>query len=65
MVPEGGNWRDLPEEIIPVAMGGAYKSGGGKVGFTVDYHIINQHLQLQLHLRKKRQCFVIQGKIDH
>lgn len=33
MVPEGGNWRDLPEEIIPVAMGGAYRSGGGKVGF--------------------------------
>ena len=33
MVPEGGNWRDLPQEIIPVAMGGAYDSGGGKVGF--------------------------------
>lgn len=33
MVPEGGNWRDLPEDMIPVAMGGAYKSGGGKVGF--------------------------------
>ena len=33
MVPEGGNWRDLPEDIIPIAMGGAYKSGGGKVGF--------------------------------
>ncbi len=33
MVPEGGNWRDLPQETIPVAMGGAYKSGGGKVGF--------------------------------
>ena len=33
IVPEGGNWRDLPEELIPVAMGGAYKSGGGKVGF--------------------------------
>ena len=33
MVPEGGNWRDLPENIIPIAMGGAYKSGGGKVGF--------------------------------
>lgn len=33
MVPEGGNWRDLPEELIPVAMGGAYASGGGKVGF--------------------------------
>ena len=33
MVPEGGNWKNLPEEIIPFAMGGAYKSGGGKVGF--------------------------------
>nr|WP_302020561.1 DNA cytosine methyltransferase [uncultured Acetatifactor sp.] len=33
MVPEGGNWKDLPQEIIPVAMGGAYESGGGKVGF--------------------------------
>ena len=32
MIPEGGNWRDLPENIIPIAMGGAYKSGGGKVG---------------------------------
>ncbi len=33
MVPEGGNWRDLPTEMIPAAMGGAYHSGGGKVGF--------------------------------
>lgn len=33
MVPEGGNWKDLPQEIIPVAMGGAYESSGGKVGF--------------------------------
>ena len=33
MVPEGGNWRDLPGDIIPEAMGGAYESGGGKVGF--------------------------------
>lgn len=33
MVPEGGNWRDLPSGIIPIAMGGAYLSGGGKVGF--------------------------------
>ena len=32
-VPEGGNWRDLPEEIQKEAMGGAYGSGGGKVGF--------------------------------
>lgn len=33
MVPEGGNWKDLPEDVISVAMGGAYESGGGKVGF--------------------------------
>lgn len=33
LIPEGGNWRDLPAELIPEAMGGAYKSGGGKVGF--------------------------------
>lgn len=33
MVPESGNWRDLPEELILEAMGGAYNSGGGKVGF--------------------------------
>ena len=33
LVPEGGNWRDLPEDIRKEAMGGAYESGGGKVGF--------------------------------
>ena len=33
MIPEGGNWKDLPKDIIPIAMGGAYESGGGKVGF--------------------------------
>lgn len=33
MVPEGGNWKSLPQHIVEEAMGGAYKSGGGKVGF--------------------------------
>ncbi|KRU25940.1 DNA (cytosine-5-)-methyltransferase [Clostridium sporogenes] len=34
LIPKGGgNWRDLPKDIVEVAMGGAYKSGGGKVGF--------------------------------
>jgi DNA (cytosine-5)-methyltransferase 1 len=33
LVPEGGNWRDLPEDLVQEAMGGAYESGGGKVGF--------------------------------
>lgn len=33
MVPEGGNWKDLPQEVVERAMGGAFTSGGGKVGF--------------------------------
>ena len=33
LVPEGGNWRSLPEDIRKETMGGAYESGGGKVGF--------------------------------
>lgn len=34
MIPRGGgNWRDLPEDVVREAMGGAYNSGGGKVGF--------------------------------
>lgn len=40
MIPMGGNWRNLPPELIPIAMGGAYKSGGGKAGFyrRLDYN---------------------------
>lgn len=33
LLKAGQNWRFLPEEIKAEAMGGAYKSGGGKVGF--------------------------------
>ncbi|MDR2339822.1 MAG: DNA cytosine methyltransferase [Deltaproteobacteria bacterium] len=33
LVPEGGNWRSLPSDCVEGAMGGAYRSGGGKVGF--------------------------------
>lgn len=33
MVPEGGNWKDIPSNYVKEAMGGAYNSGGGKVGF--------------------------------
>jgi DNA (cytosine-5)-methyltransferase 1 len=33
LVPEGGNWRSLPEDMRQEAMGGAFLSGGGKVGF--------------------------------
>lgn len=40
MIPMGGNWRSLPEEMIPLALGGAYNSGGGKSGFyrRLDYN---------------------------
>lgn len=33
LVPEGGNWKSLPPAQAKAAMGGAYESGGGKVGF--------------------------------
>lgn len=33
LVPPGGHWRQLPKELIPEAMGGAYQAGGGKMGF--------------------------------
>jgi DNA (cytosine-5)-methyltransferase 1 len=33
LVPEGGNWRDLPKELHREALGGAADSGGGKTGF--------------------------------
>lgn len=33
LLKEGQNWRYLPEELKKEAMGGAYESGGGKVGF--------------------------------
>ncbi|MCK9216142.1 MAG: DNA cytosine methyltransferase, partial [Rhodoferax sp.] len=33
LIPAGGNWKNLPPDLAREAMGGAYESGGGKVGF--------------------------------
>ncbi|AFZ23987.1 DNA-methyltransferase Dcm [Cylindrospermum stagnale PCC 7417] len=33
LLKAGQNWRYLPDDLKQEAMGGAYKSGGGKVGF--------------------------------
>jgi DNA (cytosine-5)-methyltransferase 1 len=33
LLSAGQNWRHLPDELKQEAMGGAYNSGGGKVGF--------------------------------
>jgi DNA (cytosine-5)-methyltransferase 1 len=33
LLKEGENWRNLPKELLPEAMGGAFHSEGGKVGF--------------------------------
>lgn len=36
LIPPGGNWRNLRaygEDVVKEALGGAYSSGGGKVGF--------------------------------
>jgi len=32
-VPPGGNWRQIPEELRPEAMNGAYDADGGRMGF--------------------------------
>jgi len=32
-IPQGGNWRDLPKDVQRKALGGAYRSWGGRVGF--------------------------------
>ena len=32
-VPPGGNWRQIPKELQPEAMNGAYTAGGGRMGF--------------------------------
>ena len=34
MVPEGGDWRDLPEEVAREYMGGSWLLGGGKTGMA-------------------------------
>lgn len=34
LVPEGGNWKDLPEDIAKKYLGKAYYSGGGKTGIA-------------------------------
>lgn len=33
LVPEGGNWRDLPQDLHRAALGSAYDSWGGRSGF--------------------------------
>lgn len=32
-IPPGGYWRHLPKDLIKEAMGGAFSSGGGKMGY--------------------------------
>lgn len=33
LIPQGGYWKDLPKELQQQALGGAYFSSGGRVGF--------------------------------
>ena len=32
-IPQGGNWRDLPKDLQPIALGPSFAAGGGKTGF--------------------------------
>ncbi|TDP89570.1 site-specific DNA-cytosine methylase [Leucobacter luti] len=38
LIPEGGNWRDLPREIGEICMGGAFHSSGGRTSFFRRLH---------------------------
>ena len=42
LVPQGGDWRDLPEDIAKEYMGGSWFLGGGKTGMAVDYHLMSR-----------------------
>jgi DNA (cytosine-5)-methyltransferase 1 len=32
-VPPGGNWRQIPKDVVEEAMNGAFRAGGGRMGF--------------------------------
>lgn len=34
LVPQGGDWRDLPEDVAKDYMGGSWFLGGGKTGMA-------------------------------
>ena len=34
LVPQGGDWRDLPDDVAREFMGGSYGLGGGKTGMA-------------------------------
>ena len=34
MVPQGGDWRNLPEDVAKDYMGGSWLLGGGKTGMA-------------------------------
>ena len=65
LLKEGQNWRDLPKELQPEAMGASWFAGGGKTGF---YRRIAWTNQL-LHLLRPPQCqpliFAIQRNCVH
>lgn len=39
LIPEGGNWRNLPEHIAKEYMKGTWNSGGGKTGILYRLHM--------------------------
>lgn len=58
LVPEGGNWRDLPENMQEEALGGAYTSWGGRSGFyrRLAWHKPSPALPTQPYFRATMLC---------
>lgn len=41
LVPQGGDWRDLPEDVAREYMGGSWLLGGGKTGMARRFRLTN------------------------
>lgn len=65
LVPAGGYWRDLPEEIAKDYMGKSYYSGGGRTGMARRISWDEACLTLTCSPRKSKRNAVIQMKQDH
>ena len=65
LVPPGGYWRDLPDDIAKEYMGKSYYLGGGKTGMARRMSWDEPSLTLTTSLNKNKLKDVIQMKLVH
>lgn len=59
MVPQGGDWRNLPEDVAKDYMGGSWLLGGGKTGMARRLSLDEPSLTLTCSPCQNRQSVVI------